>query len=135
MSISTTLAPFLNFSSKSRVALTMYELEKNPIIIVLVAKEQNRVVGFVKGSIRAEVSHLGTICVRTVQCRKCIGYSFLKEYIERSKRKEAHKVYLLISVNLEPAIRLYIKAGSMSEGFLRRHFYGMSMIIYRKFLK
>jgi len=36
--------------------------------------------------------------------------------------------------DLKPAIRLYIKVGFVPEGFLRKHVYGMDIIIYSKFL-
>lgn len=114
---------------------SMMRFLKDPNAIVLVAKEEGQVVGFARGSVRAGVSHLGLIGVRVEWRKRGVGSSLLKEYIERSKQKRAHKVCLLTSVNLEPAIRLYVKAGFVPEGFLRRHYYGVDMIFYSKFLE
>ena len=114
---------------------SMMRFLKDPNAIALVAKEGERVVGFARGGVRAGISHLGVIGVRVEWRRKGIGFSLLEEYIERSKQKGAHKVCLLTSVNLEPAIKLYVKAGFVPEGFLRRHFYRMDMIFYSKFLE
>ena len=107
---------------------------ESPDSIGLVAEEKGQVVGFAEGTVGAGVSHLGIIGVRKEHRKRGIGSALLEEYIERSRQRGAHKVYLWTPKDLKPAIRLYIKVGFVPEGFLRKHVYGMDMIIYSKFL-
>jgi len=108
---------------------------ESPSSIVLVAEEEGRIVGFAEGSVAAGVSRLGVIGVREEYRRRGIGLRPLEEFVKESKRRGAHKVYLWTPAALKPAIKLYVKAGFVPEGFLRKHFHGMDMIIYSKLLE
>lgn len=108
---------------------------EHPDSIVLIAEEEERVVGFALGNVRGGVGRLGFMGVRPEYRRRGIGSSLLEEYIERSRQRGAHKVWLWTQTALKPAIRLYVRAGFLPEGFLRRHSYGMDMVIYSKFLE
>ena len=108
---------------------------ESPNSIVLVAEEKDQIVGFVEGSVRAGVSRLGIIGVRVEYRRRGIGHKLLEEFIKESIQKGAHKVYLWTPADLKYAIMFYINAGFVPEGFLRKHFYRMDMIILSRFLE
>lgn len=102
--------------------------------ILLIAEENHEIVGMALGRETAGVSNLGFLGVKK-ECRsKGVGSKLLNRFIEETKNRGAHKVWLFTSPNLVPAITLYVKNGFLPEGFLRKHTRGLDMIIYSKFL-
>jgi len=103
--------------------------------ILLIAEENNEIVGLARGREAAGVCGLGFLGVKKEHRHKGIGTSLLKKLIELAKERNAHKVWLLTSPRLLPAVKLYISNGFVPEGMLRKHSHGLDMIIYSKFLE
>lgn len=103
--------------------------------ILLIAEENNEIVGLARGREAAGVCGLGFLGVKREHRHKGIGASLLSRLVEVAKERNAHKVWLLTSPRLLPAVRLYISSGFVPEGMLRRHSHGLDMIIYSKFLE
>ncbi|MEM3727740.1 MAG: GNAT family N-acetyltransferase [Candidatus Bathyarchaeia archaeon] len=103
-------------------------------MIFLVAYENGEVVGIAQGRVHTGVALLGFLGVRKEYRGRKVGESLLERFIEEARIRGAQKVWLYTSTRLLPAIRLYIKKGFVPEGFLRKHFHGLDLIIYSKFL-
>ena len=103
--------------------------------LVLVAEENSELIGVAMGRVGEEgVSMLGFLGVRPKNREKGVATQLLDRFIEEARKRKAHKVWLYTAPNLQAAIRLYIKAGFVPEGYLRNHSYGQDLIIYSKFL-
>jgi len=122
-------------SEREKIKDRVRRFMENPDNIVLVAEEENQIVGFVEGNVWAGVSYIAFIGVRPEHRGRGIGTNLLKEYIRRSRERGAHKVYVWTQVDLKSAIKLYLSAGFVPEGFLRRHFYKKDMMIFSKLLE
>lgn len=88
---------------------------KDPRFITLVAILENKIVGFIVGSIEflrdKNVGHVYSIDVKPEYRRRGVG-SCLLETIENILKKEgAEKCYLEVSVNNITAIKFYLKHG------------------------
>ena len=103
--------------------------------ILLVAEENNEIVGLARGREAAGVCGLGFLGVKKEHRHKGIGASLLNKLAEVAKERNAHKIWLLTSPRLLPAVRLYVSDGFVPEGMLRKHSHGLDMIIYSKFLE
>lgn len=103
--------------------------------ILLIAKENNEIVGLASGREAGGVCSLGFLGVKKEYRRKRIGTSILNKLEEVAKERSAHKIWLLTSPKLLPAVKLYINSGFVPEGMLRKHTRGLDMIIYSKFLE
>jgi len=103
--------------------------------ILLIAEENNEIVGLARGREVAGVCSLGFLGVKKEHRHKGLGANLLNKLIEVTKERNAHKIWLLTSPRLLPAVRLYISNGFVPEGMLRKHSYGLDMIIYSKFLE
>jgi len=103
--------------------------------IFLVAEENNEIAGLASGRAYAGLCNLGFLGVRREYRRKKVGASLLSKFIEEARNRKAHKIWLYTSPSLLPAIRLYVGSGFVPEGFLRKHTYGVDLIIYSKFLE
>ena len=103
--------------------------------IFLAAEKAGNIVGIVMGTVRDDgVGHLGFFGVGSEHRGKGVGSSLLQNFVEEAKRKNAHKVWLFTAPSLQSGIRLYVKAGFVPEGYVRRHSYGLDLIFYSKFL-
>ncbi len=102
--------------------------------IVLVAKEDSKIIGVALGGVSEGVCHLGFLGVKKEYRKKGVGTKLLNRFIDEAKKRKAHKIWLFTSPSLIPARRLYIKNGFIPEGFLRKHTRGIDMIIYSKLL-
>ncbi len=108
----------------------------DPRSIVFVASDRSGlVVGVARGECRfGGVAWLNFLCVRPRYRRRGIGSSLLSEFVEEARRRGMHKVSLYTSPLLKDAVKLYVSAGFIPEGFLRKHFYKMDLILYSLFL-
>lgn len=102
--------------------------------IVLLAEENDEVIGVALGRIFGGVCHLGFLGVKREYRKRGVGTQLLNRFIDEAKKRKAHKIWLLTSPKLISARRLYIKKGFIPEGLLRKHIRGIDMIIYSKFL-
>jgi len=111
------------------------QMLQNKEVIYLLAEENKEVIGMATGRVREDgVGMLGFLGVRKLCRKKGVGSDLLKRFLEEAKKRNAHKVWLFTSPNLQSAIRLYVKTGFVPEGYMRRHSYGLDLIIYSKFL-
>ena len=107
----------------------------DPTRIALVAEEKGEIVGFALGRTdKSGLSWLSFMGVSPTQRRRGIGRSLLRRYLEKSRLKGAQKVSLNTAPELKPAVNLYVDMGFIPEGLMRRHRYGVDLIIYSKFL-
>jgi len=108
----------------------------DPKRITLVAEEDGGIVGFAMGRTdESGLSWLSFMGVSPTHRRRGIGRGLVQRYLEESMLKGARKVSLNTAPQLKPAVKLYVESGFMPEGFLRRHRYGVDLIIYSKFLE
>ena len=108
----------------------------DPTRIILVAEEDGEIIGVAHG--RTEeggLSWLGFIGVTPTHRRRGIGRQLVQEYIKESRTRGASKVSLNTAPQLKTAMKLYADLGFVPEGYLRRHRYGVDLIIYSKFLE
>jgi GNAT superfamily N-acetyltransferase len=99
------------------------------------AEEDKHIIGLATGMAREDgVGMLGFLGVRKEHRKTGVGSTLLKTFLEEARRRKAHKVWLFTSPNLHPAVRLYVENGFVPEGYMRRHSYGLDLIIYSKFL-
>lgn len=103
--------------------------------ILLIAEENSEIVGLARGRETAGVCGLGFLGVKKEHRCRGVGASLLNKLIEVARERNDHKVWLLTSPRLLPAVRLYISIGFVPEGMLRKHSHGLDMIIYSKFLE
>ena len=109
---------------------------KDPTRIMLVAEEDGGIVGFAIGRIdESGLSWLSFMGVSPTHRRRGIGRGLVQRYLEESRLKGASKVSLNTAPQLKPAVKLYVESGFVPEGLLRRHRYGVDLIIYSKFLE
>jgi len=108
---------------------------QNKEVIYLLAEEDNEIIGLATGRVREDgVGMLGFLGVKKDCRRGGIGSKLLNKFMEEAKKRSAHKVWLFTSPNLHSAIRLYVKTGFVPEGYMRRHSYGLDLIVYSRFL-
>jgi ribosomal protein S18 acetylase RimI-like enzyme len=104
--------------------------------LILVAEEDSGLIGVAMGRVGEEgVSMLGFLGVKPKNRGKGVATQLLDRFIKEAEKRKAHKVWLYTAPSLQPAIRLYIKAGFVPEGYLKNHSYGQDLIIYSKFLQ
>jgi len=109
---------------------------QNKEVIYLLAEEDQQIIGLATGRVREDgVGILGFLGVRKEHRKTGVGSALLKTFLEEAKKRKAHKVWLFTSTSLHPAIRLYVEEGFVPEGYMRRHSYGLDLIIYSKFLE
>jgi ribosomal protein S18 acetylase RimI-like enzyme len=104
--------------------------------ITLVAEENHTIVGFALGRTdKGGLSWLGFMGVRPTHRRQGIGRKLVQAYLTESKIKGAQKVSLNTAPMLKPAVKLYVDMGFMFEGLMKRHRYGVDLIIFSRFLE
>jgi len=104
-------------------------------VILLIALENDEIIGLAMGRVREDgVGHLGFLGVRPKHRRKGVGSTLLQEYLKEARKRNAHKVWLFTAPSLQSAIKLYVKAGFIPEGYMRRHSFGLDLIFYSNFL-
>jgi len=109
---------------------------QSPDAVFCVAEKDNELIGVAIGRAYEDgVAILGFFGVRPGHREKGVGLSLLSRFIEEARKRKAHKVWLMTAPSLQPAIRLYVRAGFVPEGYLRKHSHGQDLIIYSKFLE
>ena len=99
----------------------------------LVACEDDMVVGFALGKIDIGGTSWLTFLGVIPSFRKMgYGEALLKEFINKSKLREARKLSLFTAVELKPALSLYIKNGFTTDGVARYRNYGVDLLRYEK---
>jgi len=99
------------------------------------AEEGEEIMGVASGRVREDgVGFLGFLGVKKDLRKKGVGSDLLESFLEEARKRNAHKVWLFTAPSLHSAIRLYVKAGFVPEGYMRRHSYGLDLIFYSKFL-
>jgi len=127
--------PNIDAIRSSEMVVNLKRLIQNKEILLLIAIENNNIIGLAKGRINLDgVGMLGFLGVRPNHRNKGVGSSLLEEYLKEAKKRNAHKVWLFTSPSLYSAIRLDVRAGFVPEGYMRRHSYGLDLIFYSKFL-
>jgi len=107
----------------------------DPTRITLVAEENHTIIGFALGRTdKSGLSWLSFMGVCPTHRRQGIGHKLVQVYLTESKVKGAHKVSLNTAPDLKPAVKLYVDMGFMFEGLMKRHRYGVDLIIFSKFL-
>lgn len=107
----------------------------DPTRITLVAEEDG-VVGFALGRTdKSGLSWLSFMGVSPAHRRRGIGRGLVQRYLEESRLRGAHKVSLNTAPELKPAVKLYVGMGFLPEGLMRRHRYGVDLIVYSRFLE
>lgn len=115
---------------------TVRRVMEDRMRITLVAEDEEEVVGFAMGrSDKSGLSWLSFMGVTPTYRRRGIGRELAQKFIEESRLRGAYKVSLNTAPELEPAVKLYVSMGFVPEGFLRRHRYGVDLIIYSIFLE
>jgi len=103
--------------------------------VFCVAEKDNELVGVAIGRAYEDgVAILGFFGVKPPHRGKGVGFNLLSRFIEEAEKRKAHKVWLMTAPSLQQAIRLYVRAGFVPEGYLRKHSHGQDLIIYSKFL-
>ena len=129
------VSPNISFIQRSEYLQGRQQLFQNKDAICLMAEEDKHIIGLATGMAREDgVGMLGFLGVRKEHRKTGVGSTLLKTFLEEARRRKAHKVWLFTSPNLHPAVRLYVENGFVPEGYMRRHSYGLDLIIYSKFL-
>jgi len=103
-------------------------------VIFLIAEEGEEIIGLISGRAREDgVGFIGFLGVRKEHRKGGVGSKLLERFLEEAKKRNAHKIWLFTSPSLHSAIMLYVKAGFVPEGYMRRHSYGLDLIFYSKF--
>lgn len=127
--------PNIDFIQRPEYMLNWQQMLQNTEVIYLLAEEDKEILGIATGRVREDgVGMLGFLGVKKKHRKEGLGSNLLKKFLEESKKRNAHKVWLFTSPNLHSAIRLYVKTGFVPEGYMRRHSHGLDLIIYSKFL-
>jgi len=127
--------PNINQIRRPEYLQNWQQMLQNKEVIYLLAEEDKEIIGLATGRVREDgVGILGFLGVRKERRNGGIGSKLLNKFLEEAKKRRAHKVWLFTSPNLRSAIRLYVRAGFVPEGYMRRHSYGSDLIIYSKFL-
>lgn len=92
---------------------------------VLVAKENNKVIGFASIWKAIDVMHLMDIVVAKNHRRKHIASILMKEIINISLKNNINELTLEVSQNNLPALNLYTKFGFKELG-IRKNYYGVN---------
>ena len=108
----------------------------DPTRITLVAEENNAIVGFAFGRTdKGGLSWLSFMGISPTHRRQGIGHKLVQNYLTESKIKGAQKVSLNTAPELKPAVKLYVDMGFIFEGLMKRHRYGVDLIIFSRFLE
>jgi len=127
--------PNINQIQRPEYLQNWQQMLQNKEVIYLLAEEDNEIIGLATGRVREDgVGMLGFLGVKKDCRRGGIGSKLLNKFMEEAKKRSAHKVWLFTSPNLHSAIRLYVKTGFVPEGYMRRHSYGLDLIVYSRFL-
>ncbi len=97
----------------------------NPGSFVLVAKENNQIIGFAGIWKAVDIMHLMDIVVAKAYRRKHIASLLLEEIINLSLKNDINELTLEVSQNNLPAINLYTKFGFKELG-IRKNYYGVN---------
>lgn len=97
----------------------------NPDSIVLVAKEDNQIIGFAGIWKAIDIMHLMDIVVAKAYRRKKIASLLLEQLINLSIEHNINELTLEVSQNNLPAINLYNKFGFKELG-IRKNYYGVN---------
>lgn len=102
--------------------------------ITLVAEENNAIVGFALGRTdKGGLSWLSFMGVSPTHRRQGIGRKLVQAYLTESKIKGAQKVSLNTAPELKTAVKLYVDMGFVPEGLMKRHRYGVDLIVLADF--
>ena len=114
---------------------TLRRVIEDPTRITLAAEEDGEIVGFAMGRTdKSGLSWLGFMGVSPTHRRGGIGRELIQRYIYESRVRGAHKVSLNTAPELKSAVKLYVDMGFVPEGLMRRHRYGVDLILFSKFL-
>jgi ribosomal-protein-alanine N-acetyltransferase len=89
----------------------LYELHENPFSTLLVAEEQNMIIGYVDYWKTFEIGQINNLTVIEPLRGKGIGKIMLEETIKRLKLAGCEAITLEVRVSNEAAIHLYKKFG------------------------
>jgi len=127
--------PNISYIQRPEYVQNWQQALSNKEVIMLIAEEGSDIVGLTTGRVREDgVGFIGFLGVKKEFRGKGIGSDLLGRFLEEARRKNAHKVWLFTAPSLHSAIGLYVKAGFVPEGYMRRHSYGLDLIFYSKFL-
>ena len=107
-----------HFYSTERGLEKLKKRFENEDVVILVAEEDNRIIGFMDGSIPTNepwyiepIAHIGHICVDKDNRRRGIATELLDTFIDIAKSRNFKSVRLNAFPKNEPAISFYTKKG------------------------
>ena len=104
--------------------------------ITLIAEENNAIVGFALGRTnKGGLSWLSFMGISPNHRRQGIGHKLVQAYLTESRKKGAQKVSLNTAPDLKTAVKFYVDMGFVPEGLMKRHRYGVDLIVFSRFLE
>ncbi len=129
------VTPNMDYIRRPEYLQNWQQMLQNKEVIYLFSEKNREAIGVATGRVREDgVGMLGFLGIKREHRKGGAGSTLLNKFLEEARKRNAHKVWLFTSPNLHNAIRLYIKMGFVPEGYMRRHSYGLDLIIYSKFL-
>jgi ribosomal protein S18 acetylase RimI-like enzyme len=126
----------LNWINRQGVRDAWVRVIDEPNWVLLLAEEGDSIVGIAYGHVDwSRLSNLEFLGVVESQRRRGIARSLMEKFIKESKTMGATKITLNTSPTLKPAVKLYTDMDFVPEGFLRRHRFGVDLIIFSKFME
>ncbi len=110
------------FISPWNIDQFLYELEKNPYAYLLVAKENDLIVGFIDFWITFEYGSINQIAVLSNYQKRGIGSALMKEALKKMLDNDVIEVSLEVRIHNTKAIEFYLKHG-FHEAFIKERYY------------
>ncbi|MBD7912973.1 MULTISPECIES: ribosomal protein S18-alanine N-acetyltransferase [Clostridium] len=112
-----------SLSLKESWSLDSFSKElSNPLAKYVVAKTDNKTVGFAGVWIIVDEGHITNIAVHPEFREKGIGSDLVQSLIEHSKSWGCHSLTLEVRASNKPAQNLYKKFGFVEEGIRKRYY-------------
>jgi len=105
----------LSFAEPHSVA-SMAAAIMNPACEFWVARDENKIIGFIEFWLMYDESHVIDIAVRPEYRRKGIGKYLMEFLVEKSAEAGAKKIFLEVRPSNTPARSLYKKMGFVESG-------------------
>ena len=102
--------------------------------IVFIAEIDGKIVGTVSGMGERKSFCVKTLAVHLYHRNKGIGERLMIEVERYAREKDCNKLWLTVVPAMEKAIYLYKKLKYEKEGYLRKHFCRMDLILMGKLL-
>jgi len=107
---------------------------KNPKRILLCAKDDDKVAGFLFGYISTGMLHLIWLGIDPNYRKLGIGQNLILKAESWARIKKVHKIWFDTRVNNKQSISLVIKMRYHKAALLKKHYYGQDFFIWDKLL-